>query len=156
MNLLRRLRFVTAARYDSVAARLRKTESRLANAAAALEELRADAQAWKARAEDAHARLKAAADQAKALERATSDLQRQLQRQDTAMRKDADRYARRVAAVDGLQDRLAAMEREVVTARDDLMAVETKMEILEAAANALDLRTRAAIAPGDSDATPRA
>ena len=72
------------------------------------------------------------------------------------MRKDADRYARRVAAVDGLQDRLAAMEREVVTARDDLMAVETKMEILEAAANALDLRTRAAIAPGDSDATPRA
>ena len=151
---------MTAASYDRVAERLRKSESRLASASAEVEQLRADARGWKAKAEDAHARLKTATDDAarlaKEFEQATSDLQRQSQRQDAAMQKDAGRYARRVAGVEALQERLVAAERELAAARDQLMAVETKMDILEAAANVLDVRTRAALTPGDSATTSRA
>jgi|SRR5688572_24205521 len=159
MNLLRRVGLVTSAAYDRVADRLRKTESRLTKADAELEQLRADARAWKAKVEQAHARQKAAAEEAasRAVEfkQATSELQRQVHLKDQAMRKEADRYARRVAGVDALEGRLAAAERELVTARDQLMAVETKLDILEAAANVLDLRTRAALSPSDSTTASR-
>src|SRR5688500_5732207 len=142
MNLLKRVGLVTAAAYDRVADRLLKTESRLANADAELEQLRADARAWKTKAEEAHARLKTAAEEAASraaeFKQETRELQHQVERQDETMKKDADRYARRVADVEALQGRLTEAERELVAARDQLMAVETKLDILEAAANVLD------------------
>lgn len=159
MNLLRTVGFVTMATHDLVADRLKKAEARLAGAAADLEQLRADARAWKAKAEDAHARLKAAAEdaasRAQEFTHAMTELQRQVERQDATMQKDADRYAKRVAAVDALQDRLATAERELVAARDELMSVDTKLDILEAAANVLDLRTRAVLTRDDSTTTSR-
>ena len=159
MNLLRRVGLVTVAAYDRVADRLLKAESRLAKADAELEQLRAAARAWKAKAEDAHARLKAAAEEAanKAAEfkHAISQLQRHVDLQDDTMRKDADRYARRISGVEVLQVRLNVAERELVTARDQLMTVDTKLDILEAAANVLDLRTRAALTPSDSTTSSR-
>jgi len=159
MNLFKRVGLVTTATYDRLADRLRKTESRLAKADRELEQLRADARTWKAKAEDAHARLKSAAEEAtrrtKELEHAMSELRQHIARQDAAMEKDANRYARRVAAVDALHDRLVATERELVAARDELMAVETKLDILEAAANVLDVRTRAMLDRSDATTSSR-
>ena len=43
-----------------------------------------------------------------------------------------------------LRDRLADTERELMVARDHLMAIEVKLDILEGAANVLDQRTRGA------------
>ena len=159
MTLLRRVGLVTATAYERVADRLLQAESRLAKADAELEQLRVDARAWRAKAEEAHARLKAAAEEAAnrvaEFKHATSELQRQVHMHDETMTKDADRYARRVADVEALQGRLIVAERELVTARDQLMTVETKLDILEAAANVLDLRTRAALTPSDSTTTSR-
>jgi hypothetical protein len=44
-----------------------------------------------------------------------------------------------------LQERLAVAERDLVTAREQLMAVEVKLDILEGAANVLDTRMRSTI-----------
>jgi hypothetical protein len=41
-----------------------------------------------------------------------------------------------------LRDRLNDTERELMVARDHLMAIEVKLDILEGAANVLDKRTR--------------
>ena len=82
---------------------------------------------WKARAGkvEAHARA----------------LDEQLKRQMASAKEERQRSA----DFDRLRERLEGAERELVTAREQLMAVEVKLDILEGAANVLDLRTRAAI-----------
>ena len=45
-------------------------------------------------------------------------------------------------AITELQRKLAAAEHDLATARESLMAVEVKLDILEGAANVLDVRTR--------------
>jgi hypothetical protein len=47
--------------------------------------------------------------------------------------------------IQSLRTRLAEAERELMVAREHLMAIEVKLDILEGAANVLDVRTRAAI-----------
>ena len=61
----------------------------------------------------------------------------------------------RVAAYTSMKERLDAAERDLALAREALMAVEVKLDILEGAANVLDLRTRHVIAERDP-ATERA
>lgn len=50
----------------------------------------------------------------------------------------------RDAAVAEMSERLAQAERELAAVREYLMAVEVKLDILEGAANVLDVRTRTA------------
>jgi len=50
-------------------------------------------------------------------------------------------------ALDALQTRLERAERDLTTAREHLMIVESKLDILEGAANVLDARTRAGAMP---------
>jgi hypothetical protein len=82
---------------------------------------------WKARASKLEARARA--------------LDEQLQRQIASAREERER----TTEFERLRERLEIAERELVTAREQLMAVEVKLDILEGAANVLDLRTRAAI-----------
>jgi chromosome segregation ATPase len=56
-------------------------------------------------------------------------------------RKAAARQQRDDTIVE-LQRKLAAAEHDLATARESLMAVEVKLDILEGAANVLDVRTR--------------
>jgi len=56
-----------------------------------------------------------------------------------------DQHRQRHDDVGKLRARLADAERELMVARDHLMAIEVKLDILEGAANVLDLRTRAAV-----------
>ena len=99
-----------------------------------LEESRNTVQMWKARAGDALARVKA--------------LEGELQRQSRLL-KDAQGVADKARGVGGdaekLGDQLAATEKELILAREHLMAIEVKLDILEGAANVLDARTRIAI-----------
>ena len=99
-----------------------------------LEESRHSAQAWKARAGEALSRVKA--------------LEGEIQRQAKLLR-DAQRVAERVSRSGGeaekLQDHLVATQKELMLAREHLMAIEVKLDILEGAANVLDSRTRVAI-----------
>jgi hypothetical protein len=57
----------------------------------------------------------------------------------------AERLEKRTAAFDELASRLKEVERELAVAREHLMAIEVKLDILEGAANVLDVRTRTAI-----------
>ena len=98
------------------------------------EELRTGAATWKQRAADAAAH-------AKSLEK---EIRRQARLTKEA-RSALERLRHREAELENLQNQLASTERELALAREHLMAVEVKLDILEGAANVLDIRTRAAV-----------
>ena len=99
-----------------------------------IEELRAGSLGWKMKAGEALARTKA-------LER---ELNEHKKRAEKSL-KAAEKSGTRDAAVLDLKERLTRAERELTMAREQLMAIEVKLDILEGAANVLDVRTRTAL-----------
>jgi hypothetical protein len=99
-----------------------------------VKQARVAAEEWKTKATESVARVKALeADikhRAKQAEKSQVSLERLRQKRDD---------------IDKLRSRLADAERELMVAREHLMAIEVKLDILEGAANVLDVRTRAAI-----------
>lgn len=91
------------------------------------------------------------ADAAKALKVKEHELAKQAQRIDK-LREAVEHANRRRGDVQGMLKRLIEAEQELVAARNHLMVVEVKLDILEGAANVLDARTRTAPAqqPGAS------
>jgi chromosome segregation ATPase len=100
--------------------------------AAQLDDARSGAQAWKAKAGESLGRVKS--------------LEAELRRQSRLV-KEARRSASQHGHtdVDKLRTQLAETERELMLAREHLMTIEVKLDILEGAANVLDSRTRHAI-----------
>jgi len=96
-----------------------------------IEELKAALLAWKMKAGEASAR-------AKQLEAELREQKKIVQR---TMRAAGNSQVPN-AALDKMAEQLAAADRELAIARDYLMAIEVKLDILEGAANVLDLRTR--------------
>ena len=98
-------------------------------------ELRAGSIMWKTKAGEAIKRLKARDAEAKrdahALEKLKAANDKLRERQDEIENM--------------LRKRLIDAERELVMAREQLMAIDVKLDILEGAANVLDSRTRAAV-----------
>jgi len=98
------------------------------------DETRRSAHAWKARAGEALAQVKSlegeVARQSRLLKEARSETEK-----------------RHVAEADAvkLRDQLAATQKELTLAREQLMAIEVKLDILEGAANVLDARTRSVV-----------
>jgi hypothetical protein len=125
---MKRLLIRVLAVFGLAPARVVATQARL------IEELKAGSAAWKARAGDAMAR-------AKSLE---AELKEHKKLADRA-KNEAEKSVVRDAAFTDLKERLASAERELVMAREHLMAIEVKLDILEGAANVLDVRTRTAI-----------
>ena len=70
----------------------------------------------------------------------------------TKLRGAIEKWKQRHEDIKKLRTRLADTERELMVARDHLMAIEVKLDILEGAANVLDKRTRGA-APRDRHET---
>lgn len=93
----------------------------------AMDEMKADAQSWRSKAHRAEARC----------EKLLAENKRQTQA--------AERTQQQAVDYNAMQERLTAAERDLVAAREQLMAVDVKLDILEGAANVLDVRTRAAI-----------
>jgi hypothetical protein len=125
---MKRLLIRVLAVFGLAPARVVATQARL------IEELKAGSAAWKVRAGDAMAR-------AKSLE---AELKEHKKLADRA-KIEAEKSVVRDAAFTDLKERLASAERELVMAREHLMAIEVKLDILEGAANVLDVRTRTAI-----------
>jgi len=103
------------------------TASRHRALEAAVDQVRADAQSWKARAREATERRN----------QISTDLRRQTEL--------VEKLQQQVASIDVMRQRLGEAERDLLVAREQLMAVDVKLDILEGAANVLDVRTRAAI-----------
>jgi type I site-specific restriction endonuclease len=61
------------------------------------------------------------------------------------LRTSLEKQKQRREDIQKLRLRLADAERELVVAREHLMAIEVKLDILEGAANVLDARTRATV-----------
>lgn len=95
---------------------------------------RAAAQEWKAKATESMARVRDLEEEVKVQTRHANKSQAYL-----------DKANARRHEIEDLRKRLANAERELLVAREHLMAIEVKLDILEGAANVLDIRTRAAL-----------
>ena len=116
-RLLAAFGLVSAGRYDALSR--------------AADELKAASRNWKTQASEERARVKS--------------LETELRRQrELAERHEltVEKLRHRRDEVDKLRTRLTDAERELTVARDHLMAIEVKLDILEGAANVLDKRTR--------------
>jgi chromosome segregation ATPase len=138
-RLLTALGLVRASAHAATCEQVRKIESRAGKLAQSVEELRAELRSSKARAGEAEKRAgeleREAVRQSERAEKIRADLNAQL---------DTERG--RVAEFQALRQRLGAAEREAAVARDHLMAIEVKLDILEGAANVLDRRIRTVLA----------
>jgi chromosome segregation ATPase len=152
IRLLNMLGLVTAGRYRVVAGQLRDAESRLKKLTKILETSRSEIKAWKGKTNDAAHRVKAlerdAAQREQRAEREQRAIQEQMNKRDrevTHLQAQIGRLRKTNDEIDALLARLAEAERELSVAREHLMAVDVKLDILEGAANVLDTRTRSVI-----------
>lgn len=108
-----------------------------------LEDTRRSAQAWKARAGESLARVKA--------------LEGEVQRQSKLLmeaQRAVERVSRSGGEMEKTQEQLEATEKALMLARENLMAIEVKLDILEGAANVLDVRTRTVIRQSSRTGAP--
>jgi chromosome segregation ATPase len=133
--------FVRASRYAAAVEQQQRAESRARKLEQQLEVMRAESKGWKGKADQAHEALREA-------QAGAAEARKQLQRAEK-LRADAEqraeRNAQRAVDMDGLHTRLTESERALAIAREQLMAIEVKLDILEGAANVLDARTRTVV-----------
>jgi chromosome segregation ATPase len=138
-SLFRTLGFVRADRLAAAEEQIRKVQAQAAKAGEGIEQSKADAREWRARAGEAEKRVHdlehEVGRQTERLEKVRADLTTQLQ---------AER-ARVAELQQALRQRLVDADRDLLVARDHLMAIEVKLGILEGAANVLDGRSRAVL-----------
>jgi predicted nucleic acid-binding Zn-ribbon protein len=126
---LKRLGVVGPRHYRHLLERLQKAEARHAKLADELDRARASAKAYQSKIEEAEKALRVQqADAAHQLRR-TEKLAAEIER----LRSES-------------RHKLEAVKRDLTMARETLMAVDVKLDILEGAANVLDLRTRDVVA----------
>lgn len=130
---------------------LRKCQARVDELKTSLDKARGASQEWKAKADSAEQRVAAAmaevAQQAKQIERVQAQAARTLEQQTREVEqlraRVGDLTEKRARDVADLRAHLATAERDLAMARDHLMTIDVKLDILEGAANVLDNRTRA-------------
>ena len=143
------LGLVPASGYDALEEQRAKAESRAGKLAQQLEEYRANSRVWKTKAEDALGELRKAQEATAAAQKQFRQIEKQRDehsRNAQKLKEELDKVRRlqqeRAAELVDLKQRLAESERDLVVAREQLMAIEVKLDILEGAANVLDGRTR--------------
>lgn len=135
MGLLNALGLVSSARLAAASERVRKLESRVETLSQKLAEAQADVREWQVKADEARKRVK----------EIEADATRKVQRVEKSLEEREKQIAReKKGAIDvpALEHRLDAAEQDLADARDNLMAIEVKLDILEGAATVLDRRTR--------------
>lgn len=156
IKLLNLLGLVTARRYALAAAKLREAEGRADKMTKLLGEARAEAHGWKIKANEAIQRGKAvekdlarqmalAKDYERDVDKRRNEVEKH-KRESDRMRAEVERIRKTIVDLEQLRGRLAGAEHEIAVAREHLMAVDVKLDILEGAANVLDSRTRAVVA----------
>jgi predicted nucleic acid-binding Zn-ribbon protein len=99
-----------------------------------LDDVRNSAQGWKTKAGEAMAQVKSVEGEVKRHQRLVKEA-----------RIAAEKAHHQLGDAGKLQEQLVDTERELMLAREHLMAIEVKLDILEGAANVLDARTRTAV-----------
>src|SRR4051812_2324534 len=132
-STLKRLGVIGPAHYRHLQEQLQKSHARHAKLVEELDVVRSEARTHKAKADDAAKALmtqRADADhQTRRIEKLTADLER--------MKTES-------------RQKLETAKRDLALAREALMAVDVKLDILEGAANVLDVRMRASDARRDA------
>jgi chromosome segregation ATPase len=134
IRLLNLIGLVPARRHRFLAGQLRDAELRVKKLIKQVHGLEAASSGWKSKANEV----------AKQLKSRDEDIARLIERS-RKQQTGAEKTKQRDAELAAMQARLVEAQRELVAAREHLMAVEVKLDILEGAANVLDVRTRAAI-----------
>ena len=116
---------------DRAAEKLRTLEDRTA-------ELKADAESWKRRHEEASRKLADA-------QAATARAEAKAQREEARAQELKTRGDTLAAEMKEMRARLQEASRTGGTVREHLMATETKLDLIEAALQVLDARTRSAL-----------
>ncbi len=151
-HALKRLGVLGPGQYRLLVEELRKAQTRSAKLTEALEAARVELRGLKGKADEAQKALRESRDEsarhARRAEKLAADAERvraNLERKhDHDHQKLVQVDERRSATVENMKQRLIAAEQDLIIARESLMAVEVKLDILEGAANVLDVRTRMA------------
>jgi chromosome segregation ATPase len=144
MGLLNALGLVPSARLAAASERLRNLESRVETLSQKLAEARAEARTWQVKAEEARKHAKGIAAEAAREQQRAEEVRAEIEKQSA-------REKKRAIDVPALERRLDEAERDLAVARDHLMAIEVKLDILEGAATVLDRRTRTLLAGSPRD-----
>ena len=134
-RLLAAAGLVRSARYAAVEEQARKADVRAGKLNETVETLRAEVREWKTKAGDAEKR-------ARELERDAARHEQRAEKIRADLTAQLETERGRLAEFQAMRQRLSGAERDVAVARDHLMAIEVKLDILEGAANVLDGRTR--------------
>ena len=149
-RLLEACGVVTLRRYQLAITHLHDAESRVRQLEKETTKIQARSKAQlEQQVNESRAQLKTLkaelAEAAKALKLKERDLAKQGHRVEK-LRKAIEQANQRRGDVQGMLKRLIEAEQELAAARNHLMVVEVKLDILEGAANVLDARTRATAA----------
>ena len=146
-----------ASRYEAAERHAKKLERRIAELRAAREASRNDAKAWKGKVDEIAKALRQSEHDKRREVSEVAKLRAQVEKERKRIHDHAERDRRgdamqkeHVAELRALNERLGVTQRELAVARESLMAVEVKLDILEGAANVLDVRTRDVIARRDA------
>lgn len=163
-GLLSRLGLVRRVAYQKAAEDLKKTQSRCDKFRADSDALRVQLQAARERAGQTASALKRAQQDLRERDeraaRSKADLERKRKEMAEKFERDQQRRLeierKQQTELEGLQQRLATAEQDLAIARENLMAVEVKLDILEGAANVLDARVRAVLSDEKVETTTSA
>lgn len=120
MSWLQSLGLARASHLRSLAEQLESAKARLADSKGQLDKARAEAEHWKARAEETGKRL-------------------------TAAEQETERWKEKQLGLRAKFDQLSTAEQHHTLAREHMLSLETKLDIVEGAIDALDRRTRAVV-----------
>lgn len=139
----RRVGLAPRSRVDELADSVQRGQTKIAELKKALEEARAEIRRWKTKAEEAARTAAASAkDESGKLAKRYEKVEEELAR----IREREEKHRARIA---DLHERAETAQRALRIAREQLMAIEVKLDMVEGALTVLDGRTRAALAASD-------
>jgi len=138
-RVLRLFGLVSARRHERLARELEAVSKKYSQAKEA-------SKAWEKRARQ-HSELQVHLKSAQVALKEANQQTRRLERANAGGDRKLKVLQGRLGDVDLLRRTLPGTDRELSMARDHLMAIEAKLDILEGAANVLDLRTRRHVIP---------
>jgi predicted nucleic acid-binding Zn-ribbon protein len=154
---LKKLGIVGPRHYRHLMEQLRKAQVRTEKLVQELDAARSDARTYRSKVDELAKTLQKQRAESEHQRRRAEKLTQEIDRirkesslkAEKRQREIDEAVQKRATAVEELHHRLAAAEHQLSIAREALMAVDVKLDILEGAANVLDLRTRQVITQRD-------
>jgi chromosome segregation ATPase len=159
-ELLKKFGIVGPRHYRHLVEQLCKAQARTGALAQELDGARNNARTYRMKADELAKTLRQERAESEGHQRRAEKLTQEIdrirkessQKVEKRQRESDEATQKHTAAIEELHHRLAAAEHQLSIARETLMAVDVKLDILEGAANVLDLRTRQAMVHRDAPA----